>query len=86
MGTLRRGFLLSSARGPVDSQPLKAKIENTTPRNRLLARWKLPGLSGAMLKPPGPGLARPLIASATISTISIPPVIRSSFSETEMPA
>src|SRR5216683_2732246 len=31
MATLRLGFLLSSARGPVDSHPLKAKIENTRP-------------------------------------------------------
>src|SRR6201989_1825917 len=55
MGTLRFGFLLSSASGPVDSHPLKAKIENTTPRNKLPARPKLPGLSGPKLKPPGPG-------------------------------
>ena len=27
MGTLRFGFLLSSASGPVDSHPLKAKID-----------------------------------------------------------
>ena len=47
IGTLRLGFLLSSAIGPVDRQPLNAKIENTTPRNRLLARWKLPGFSDA---------------------------------------
>src|SRR6266511_2260916 len=86
IGTLRRGFLLSSASGPVDSQPLKAKIEKTTPRNRLEAREKFPGLSGAKLKPPGPGLASALMARATISTISMDPVMISSRSETTMPA
>ena len=85
IGTLRLGFLLSSASGPVDSQPLNAKIENTTPRNRLPARPKLPGLSGAQLNPPGPGEASPVKASATMITISMAPVISNAFSEMEMP-
>src|SRR5258706_207874 len=68
IGTLRLGFLLSSASGPVDSQPLKAKIENTTPRNRLSPSPKLPGLTGAKLKPPSPGEAMTLNASATMNT------------------
>src|SRR6266480_2182654 len=71
MGTLRFGFLLSSASGPVDSHPLKAKIENTTPRNKLPARPKLPGLSGPKLNPPGPGDASPVNASATPATTQI---------------
>src|SRR5882757_6799314 len=85
IGTLRLGFLLSSASGPVDSHPLKAKMENTTPRNRLPARLKLPGLSGPQLNPPGPGDASPLKASATMITISISPVMISAFSEMEIP-
>ena len=85
IGTLRLGFLLSSAIGPVDSQPLNAKIENTTPRNRLLARWKLPGFSGAQLNPPGPADTRPVIASATMITISMLPVMISAFSDSAMP-
>src|SRR5580704_12831549 len=85
MGTLRLGFLLSSASGPVDSHPLKAKIENTTPRNKLPARPKLPGLSGARLNPPGPGDTSPVKASPTMITISIPPVMISAFSEMEIP-
>ena len=85
MGTLRLGFLLSSASGPVDSHPLKAKIENTTPRNKLPARPKLPGLSGPKLNPPGPGDASPVNASATMITISISPVTISAFSEMEIP-
>ena len=85
IGTLRRGFLLSSAIGPVDSQPLNAKMENTTPRNRLPARPKLPGFSGAQLNPPGPGDARPLRASATMIRISMLPVMISSFSDSAIP-
>ena len=86
IGTLRFGFLLSSASGPVDSHPLNAKMENTTPRNKLPARAaKLPGLSGAQLNPPGPGEARAVKASATMITISMQPVMSSAFSEIEIP-
>ena len=85
IGTLRLGFLLSSAIGPVDSQPLNAKIENTTPRNRLLDRWKLPGFSGAQLNPPGPVDTRPLMASATMIRISMLPVMISTFSDSAIP-
>ena len=85
MGTLRLGFLLSSASGPVDSQPLNAKIENTTPRNRLPATPKLAGLSGARLNPPGPGDASPVKASATMITISMHPVMIRARSEIVIP-
>src|SRR5262245_57230814 len=86
IGTFRLGFLLSSASGPVDSHPLKAKIENTTPRNRFDASPQLAGLSGAKLKPPGPGSPKDQRASRTMIAISIVPVMISSFSESEMPA
>jgi len=42
-------------------------------------------LSGAQLNPPGPGEASPVKASATMITISIPPVMISAFSEMAMP-
>jgi len=64
---------------------LNAKIENTTPRNRFVARPKLPGFSGARLNPPGPGEARPLNASATMITISMLPVMISPLSESTIP-
>jgi hypothetical protein len=86
MGTLRRGFLLSSASGATASQPLNAKIENTIAVNRPLPPGALPRFSGAKLKPPGPGLRKPVIARASMITISMAPVMISSFSEIEMPA
>ena len=51
----------------------------------LPARPKLPGLSGAELNPPGPGDASPVNASATMITISISPVMISTFSEMAIP-
>src|SRR5437773_12216164 len=60
-------------------------MENTTARNRLPARWKLPGLSGAKLKPPGPGLTIAVKASATMITISTKPVMISTRSEIAIP-
>ncbi len=82
---MRLGFLLSSASGPVDSHPLNAKMENTTPRNRFPARAKWAGFSGAQLNPPEPGEASPVKASATMITISIDPVMMSAFSEMVIP-
>ena len=55
MGTLRRGFLLSSASGATASQPLNAKIENMIAVNRPLPAGALARLSGGKLKPPGRG-------------------------------
>src|SRR5919197_1718560 len=86
IGMYRLGFLLSSAIGATASHPLNAKMENTTPRNRLGARWKFPGESGAKLTPPGPGSASAVTARAVISTISTTPVMIIRRSETLIPA
>jgi hypothetical protein len=46
---------------------------------------KLPGFRGARLNPPGPGDASAVMASPTMITISISPVMMSAFSEMVIP-
>src|ERR1700691_3051642 len=64
-GTVRLGSRLSSASGAAASHPVIAKIAKTTPRNMPCGLWNV---SQWKLTPPGPGLAKPLMASA--NTIS----------------
>src|SRR5260221_9459002 len=84
-GTLRRGSRLSSARGAVASQPLYAKIENTTARNSDPPAGTLAGSNGDRVKPPGPGLKSPCTASATLIASSGSPAITSTPSERRIP-
>jgi hypothetical protein len=55
------GFLLSSASGPVDSQPLKAKIENSTPAKNRIA---IPQRSYSWAGPINAGIPRCGIADS----------------------
>ena len=54
-GRFWRGFSLSSASGATDSQPLNAKIEKITARNKPPRLDALAGLKAEKLMPPGPG-------------------------------
>ncbi len=73
IGTLRRGFSVSSAIGATDSKPDNARMVNTTPRYRPLALGMLPGLNDEKLTPPSPGESRPEMASARNTITSRPP-------------
>src|ERR1700683_85420 len=69
-GTVRFGLALSSASGAAASHPVIAKIAKTTPRNRPCA---LLNVSQCRFTPPGPGLAKPLMARAkTVSASKMP--------------
>src|ERR1700683_97938 len=69
-GTVRFGLALSSASGAAASHPVIAKIANTTPRKMPCA---LLNVSQWRLTPPGPGLAKPLMARAkTVSASKMP--------------
>src|SRR5260221_4561053 len=84
-GTLRRGSRLSSASGATASHPLKAKIEKTTAKKSEPDAGTFAGSKGAKLRPPGPGLASPCAASATMMTTSLRPVTTSTRSEARTP-
>src|ERR1700733_2605023 len=77
IGTLRRGWPVSSASGTADSQPVSPCTENTiaSMNPEAVARW--PGLKlGSKVrnvKPPGPGLASPDSPSASTIRNSRPP-------------
>ena len=89
-GTLRLGSLVSSASGAAASQPVRpctaSTIASVNPeRPKAVPTPILAGLNTDSEKPPGPGLAKPVTASASTITISAPPVTRSVRAESSMP-
>ena len=66
-GTTRRGSALSSARGTTPSQPVRAKIEKMTPREKGLgSTTAFAGLNADRLTPPGPGTNNPQAARTVL--------------------
>ncbi len=85
-GTVRFGSRLSSASGAAASQPVIAKIANTTPRNRP-CKWLLWKEFEIQFRftPPAPGLANPLSAIASTITASKIPSTISKFTDSSTP-
>src|ERR1700722_1413463 len=85
-GMLRLGSRLSSASGAAASQPVMAKMANTTPRNSPCAFPECPAaVSQCRLRPPGPGLASPHRPRARTITPSMTPRTMVRFTDSSTP-
>src|SRR5580693_5323116 len=85
-GMLRLGSWLSSASGAAASQPVMAKMANTTPRNRPCSCPECPTVVIQLkLRPPGPGLASPHTPSAATMTNSMMPRTMIRFTDSSTP-
>src|SRR6516162_2968214 len=85
-GMVRLGFSLSSASGAAASQPVMAKMANTTPRNSPCSCPELvAAVSQCMLIPPGPGTASPHRPSARTMMNSMTPSTMIRFTDSSTP-
>src|SRR3984885_94001 len=85
-GMFRLGLRLSSASGAAASQPVMAKMANTTPRNSPCAFPRCPAVvSHCRFSPPGPGLASPHTPSASTMMPSMTPSQMISFTDSSTP-
>ena len=73
LGTFRLGSRVSSASGAAASQPVRPCTDRTTASAKPDRAILLPKLNTPSETPPGPGLAKPVIARASTMSISVAP-------------